>query len=345
MNTPFFSIIVPVYNTEKYVGRCIDSLINQTFSGIEIICVDDGSADNSPAILTSYNDERLIIIKQEHGGVSRARNRGLENARGAYVLFADSDDYVSVTMCQGLYKIIRDKDPDMVVFGGQCFYHESFRDDSGFWPKVFNSFNDVLTTRNITYSNDPIHALFREKGAYNVIWTKCVKREIIEKNNIRFAESLNVAEDRTFCFSLFPCANLIIFTADKFYFYQCNRPNSATSVFFTDNYRHERQNFQSMVEVYNFWNAMNLFPEHQKEFIGLFRSMLFRNIGSIENQQQREDESKRLFSFLIDNFNSYSYELLVELRSPVPHVSIFKKAIRVLRKDGIAGLVRKILSR
>jgi glycosyltransferase involved in cell wall biosynthesis len=346
MDTPFFSIIVPVYNTKQYLKRCVDSLLGQTFSAVEVICVDDGSADNSPAILESCHDERLRIIRQDHGGVSRARNRGLLAARGSYILFTDSDDYVSVDMCRGLYRIIAEESPDLVVFGGRCFYHESFRDDGGFWAGVSRAFNDVLTTRNIRYTGNSIRALFHEKGSHNTVWTKCIKRGIIEKYNIRFSETLQVAEDRTFCFCLFPCVSHIVFTAEKYYFYQRNRPGSATGIFFQDNYPHEQQNFQSMVEVYVFWESLRLFPQYRDEFIRFFRPLLFSNILSIENKRQREDEARRRLDFFINRFDSYALDLIMELHSPPRYDSIFTllgKAIRVLRKDGFVRLVRKAL--
>ncbi|MDR1143121.1 MAG: hypothetical protein LBK77_02745, partial [Spirochaetaceae bacterium] len=138
----------------------------------------------------------------------------------------------------------------------------------------------------------------------------------------------------------------ILFTSEKYYFYQRNRPNSATGIFFPDNYPHEQQNFKSMVEAYVFWDRLGLFPEHQKEFIGLFRSLLFGNILSIDHKAQKEEEARRLLNFFINSFNSYSLDLIEELRSPAAYVSIFtlfRKAVRVLRKDGFISLVKKAL--
>ena len=93
-NTPKVSVIIPVYNVEKYLQKCLDSVINQTYKNLEIICVDDGSPDNSGGILDAYaqNDSRIIVIHQENAGVSAARNRGLDAATGEYIAFVDSDD-------------------------------------------------------------------------------------------------------------------------------------------------------------------------------------------------------------------------------------------------------------
>lgn len=102
------SIIVPVYNVEKYIRRCIDSLITQTFKSIEIILIDDGSKDTSGAICDEYalKDERVKVIHKENGGVSSARNVGLDNATGTYIMFCDPDDYVDPTWCEKLYNSI-----------------------------------------------------------------------------------------------------------------------------------------------------------------------------------------------------------------------------------------------
>ena len=98
------SIIVPVYNTAPYLPQCLDSLVNQTYRDIEIICVNDGSTDNSPDILKAYaeRDSRILVIHQENLGLSGARNKGLESARGEWVMFVDSDDWIGTDCCKTL---------------------------------------------------------------------------------------------------------------------------------------------------------------------------------------------------------------------------------------------------
>ncbi len=98
--------LVSIYNVEKYLKECLESVVNQTLNDIEIICIDDGSTDSSPSILKEYqnNDERFIIINQENSGPGAARNRGIKEAKGKYTYFLDSDDYVSTKLYQNLQK-------------------------------------------------------------------------------------------------------------------------------------------------------------------------------------------------------------------------------------------------
>ena len=112
------SIIVPVYNTEPYLEQCLDSIINQTLEDIEIICVNDGSTDNSLSILEEYasKDNRIRIINQENKGQGFARNNGLKNVNGEYVLFVDSDDWIELNTCEALYKKVNELDLDMLFF-------------------------------------------------------------------------------------------------------------------------------------------------------------------------------------------------------------------------------------
>ena len=101
------SIIIPVYNVEKYLHECLDSIINQTFTDIEIICVDDGSTDKSSEILEEYEqkDKRFTVISQPNKGVSAARNRGMQQAKGKYIMFVDSDDWLAHNACEQAYKL------------------------------------------------------------------------------------------------------------------------------------------------------------------------------------------------------------------------------------------------
>lgn len=111
------NIIVPVYNTATYLPQCLDSLVNQTYRDIEIICVNDGSTDNSPDILKAYaeRDSRILVIHQENLGLSGARNKGLESARGEWVMFVDSDDWIGTDCCKTLLSHT-DKQTDVCLF-------------------------------------------------------------------------------------------------------------------------------------------------------------------------------------------------------------------------------------
>ncbi len=106
-NKPKVSIIVPVYNVENYLDRCLDSLINQSFDDIEIICINDGSTDNSLSILKDYEkkDARVKIINKDNSGVSDCRNNGINVANGEYIVFVDSDDWIDVNMIETMYNM------------------------------------------------------------------------------------------------------------------------------------------------------------------------------------------------------------------------------------------------
>ena len=116
---PKISIIVPVYNVEKYLRKCIDSILNQTFKDFELILIDDGSTDESGKICDEYNlkDNRIKVIHKENGGLSSARNAGLDIAQGEYIGFVDSDDWIELDMYEELYKICKENDTDVGIVG------------------------------------------------------------------------------------------------------------------------------------------------------------------------------------------------------------------------------------
>ena len=122
-DTPKVSLLVPICNVERYLRECLDSAIAQTLKDIEIICIDDGSTDGSPAMIdeAARADARVKAIHQANAGVSAARNHGLELACGTYVLFVDSDDFIRHDTCELLHKIAERDTADIVVFGGKTF--------------------------------------------------------------------------------------------------------------------------------------------------------------------------------------------------------------------------------
>lgn len=151
---PLISIIVPVYNVEKYLARCLDSLTNQTLRNIEIICVNDGSTDSSLEILRDYasKDNRIIIVDKANGGLSSARNAGLELIQGEYFMFVDSDDWLDECTCEESYKNIKDNDADCLMFsytkefGTHSIVNHIFNQDKIVWQNedVQNNFHRRL---------------------------------------------------------------------------------------------------------------------------------------------------------------------------------------------------------
>ncbi|MEG2684867.1 MAG: glycosyltransferase, partial [Erysipelotrichaceae bacterium] len=121
---PKVSVIVPVYNTSKYLNKCLDSILNQTLKDLEIIIINDGSTDISPSIIETYNDPRIIFINQPNSGISITRNNGIKKATSNYIMFIDSDDWIELTMIEELYNNAITNNSDIVV----CDFYEYYED-------------------------------------------------------------------------------------------------------------------------------------------------------------------------------------------------------------------------
>lgn len=216
---PIVSILVPVYNVSKYLRQCLDSLVNQTLSDIEIICVNDGSTDESGKILQEYAavDSRIVVVNKANGGLPSARNAGLDVARGKYVGFVDGDDYVDSDMYRKMYNAAIANNADIVVCGGHLFPKE---EKASQWLK------DVLSPRDITYRAGGEDALYSERGAKPFLWRDLIKKQLIDEHNFRLDESIVVGEDQAFQFKVFPAAKRVTFISDKLYYYRYSRPES-----------------------------------------------------------------------------------------------------------------------
>jgi glycosyltransferase involved in cell wall biosynthesis len=165
------SVIIPVYNVEDYLAQCLDSICNQTFRDIEIICVNDGSTDHSPDILTQYSlkDERISIINQHNQGLAASRNNGLKIAKGEYVYFIDSDDYLEFDALERLYDSIVSNDSDMVLFKFQTVddYHNVHKRGVEF--KIDKIFGDIdYANFTFTYKDVKRHVM-------NSAFSACLK--------------------------------------------------------------------------------------------------------------------------------------------------------------------------
>jgi glycosyltransferase involved in cell wall biosynthesis len=223
MNEIDVSIIVPIYNVETYLRQCLDSLINQTLKGIELICVNDGSTDNSLAIIQEYaqRDNRVVILSKDNGGLSSARNAGMKIAKGKYIGFVDSDDWVDFNMFEKLYNKGILKDADMVMCAVNCvneMTQEIENTDTYFQLSCFTEkFNDIVFNHR-----DTKNFLF---DISVTAWNKIYRRELIEKYNIIFPEGL-IFEDNPFFYETYFKAENVIIVRESLYYYRMNRKNS-----------------------------------------------------------------------------------------------------------------------
>lgn len=210
------SVIIPVYNVEAYLSRCLDSVINQTLKEIEIIIINDGSTDNSYKIIKDYEkkDCRIKTISQNNGGLSMARNAGLEIATGEYIGFVDSDDRIDERMYEVMYAEAKKNDADIVG----CNYCDEYDDKT--ITKPLYKFKD-LNIKLREYGLDKfIREIFLPYSYGCEVWSKIFRNEIINKNNIRFEKNNEIfAEDWLFDFYYFMKCNKIILIDEAFYYH------------------------------------------------------------------------------------------------------------------------------
>lgn len=207
---PEISIIVPVYNSEKYLEECIKSILNQTFADFELILIDDGSDDSSGLICDKYaeKDKRIIVVHQENKGICGARNAGLDIARGKYIGFSDNDDYMHSQMYEYLYTAITGSNSDIACCYCKLVYDDSYKEEK----KIRFDYKEV--DKKFMYKN-----LYSNGGndyQYMTIWNKLIDRNLF--NNVRFIDEGN--EDLFVNNILFNKASKIVFIESELYFWR-----------------------------------------------------------------------------------------------------------------------------
>ena len=187
---PTFSFVVPVYNVEQYLGKCIESVLGQTYSDFELILVDDGSTDSSGKICDSYQekDNRIHVIHKKNAGVSAARNVGIEQARGEYICFIDSDDWIESNYLSEIKAEIADF--DILFFG--CVWHYEDGSVRSLCPPAVECRTDIYDAVSLLLQND------MQVNYFGFTWNNVFRRDIIDRHHIRFVEHLPVSEDEVF---------------------------------------------------------------------------------------------------------------------------------------------------
>lgn len=200
------SVVIPVYNVEKLLRRCLDSVLNQTLKGIEIICVNDGSTDNSSNILEEYKKfENIKIINQKNSGLSVARNTGLKHSTADYVAFLDSDDFVDSDFYEKLFDSIEKEKADIAC---ASIVRENNKKKS--YLINYKQIEIALNTRE--------QFLLADCPKHNFVWNKLYRKDLINKNNLKFVPGM-IYEDMWFTPDVLEVANSIVAVPDTFYHY------------------------------------------------------------------------------------------------------------------------------
>lgn len=248
MKKELISIIVPIYKVEKYLNQCISSIVNQTYKNIEIILVDDGSPDNCPKICDEWakKDARIKVIHKNNGGLSDARNYGIDSATGDYLMFVDSDDYVSEEICEKLLSLIKKHNAD-VAMSETTTFHEN---------EQVKKFDGKIVIREVK-NEELLGELFHSPYIYFVTaWAKLYKKEVFK--DLRYPVG-KLHEDVFVIHKIIANINTLVQTSEPLYYYLL-RESSIIGSYGLKNFQHTKQAYD---EQYDY--LIKKFPEKTKE--------------------------------------------------------------------------------
>ncbi len=236
------SIIVPIYNVEKYLNKCIESIVNQTYENIEIILIDDGSNDNSGIICDEYakKDNRIIVVHKENGGVSSARNKGLKIAKGEWISFVDADDWIEQIFCQTLLNKVTQEQADIALCGYNRITDNQIEKINANNQEVFLNSNEYL-----------VKSLNPQTG-FGFCHMKLIKKEVLK--SISFNERIEVGEDALFNIQLSTYIKKAVFLKQPLYNYRIN--NQSVVKRYDENYANKYLKSMKIIEEY-IWQEYN----------------------------------------------------------------------------------------
>lgn len=318
-NTPKISIVVPVYNVEKYLGKCLDSLLNQTIKDYEIICVNDGSTDNSLEILKEYakRDDRIKIISQENAGLGAARNVGIKAAKGTYLGFVDSDDFVDPTLYEKAISRAERNKSDVVIFNVYLYFTDS--------------------CEKVIFRDKRFYSLLESEGYFTAVehprvincigvWDKIYRRDFIMANEILNPEK-RIYEDVLFTIKTLTLAKRISVISDPLIYY---RKNTGVSIVDkevkTDYFKFDF--LKNLKECKEFLTSIGLYAHYRLDFLA-FQSIWIMFHQSNMQTKDSYIEFERVLSSILEPSD---YEVLKTFEGDGQHNGIKKYIDRVKKK-------------
>ena len=284
---PVVSIIVPFRNAKKYIKRCIENILNQTYKKIEIILIDDGSDDDYEEIINKFKDTRIKLIKQEKHGVSYARNIGIKNATGKYIAFMDVDDELEINYIEKFVTTIEENKVDIVL----CNYKEIY--GNKYSKKIFLPWQNEKIYKNTIINNlipQMISSEGNEQTIRGLVWRTFTTKDFILKNNISFIENINIAEDLLFTIQLYNRAESIYIIKDCLYKYNKNN-NSTVNKYIKNNIYNQIYFHTKFVEILK---KEDLYNKNLKRYNNNKMKMYTSAISNVARNDDFKQERKEI---------------------------------------------------
>lgn len=288
-NDPLISIIIPCFNAEKTLEKCLKSVVQQSYANLEIIIIDDGSTDETSLIYNKFqsNDERILVLKQQNSGVSKARNTGVQAATGDYICFVDSDDWAELNYCSELYSLLVGENADISIV------EASYEDENG---NVLCS--KPISDEKIFDGNRALVLLLEDQEIQSHPWGKLFKADLLK--NVHFPENLKCFEDYSTLFKIFNKAVKVVKSNKKLYHYIQREDSLSHNLSPATAY----QFFLAIMEVFEFWRNSAKVGDRNKIVKNIVRKLLMvlkritRNT-KVDEMKSEKDEIRRAFnSFL-----------------------------------------------
>ena len=314
------SVIVPVYNAEKYLVKCLDSVVNQTLKNIEIIIIDDGSTDGSSEICKSYaeKDERIIYFYKENEGLAAARQDGMERASGEYIGFVDSDDWLELNMYERMYSIATEENADVVFCN--AFFDDNDKDKMHLEPGIYD--RERIEKEILPRSLSGISA----KGTNSVIrWSNCLriyKKDLIEKNKIAFNRAFRRSQDLQLTFEATLYAEKYV-SLNNEYLYHNRTQNNAASL--------------SRGYTKNYWSLIRPLID-----------VLYKDVGNYKKQDLSYNMHLCAFFFAASvcmneyELSAYSTKKKIQLLDEIARDEVVQKALPYIDSNKLNGYYKAI---
>lgn len=295
------SIIIPAYNAEKYIKKCLESVVNQTYKNIEVIVINDGSTDNTLEIIKKYKD--IVLIDQENAGVSASRNSGIKKSTGDYIMFVDSDDYIDLDMVEKMINISNNGKTDII----RCGYIREYKDKSVPFKMVDKSI--YVDDKNVVYNK------FVKDYTLSSPCCQLIKKELIKKT---FDESISMGEDYLFNLDIYTNASTFMFTNETYYHYLYNEESSTTSLKkdkIVKNCEDVLKVYTTLFEYIKIWDRLDL---EKKVALRVIKELNMKLI-KIFNTKEQVDKKREIINQFFDD------EIVVEIRKKLSILDILKK--------------------